>query len=431
MSANSDKIEATDPDLDIEKHQNDDSLPDPPLPQAMPKQSRQRFPALDIFRGVTLCAMCLAINPDIRFGGLFVHAEWSGFTLSDLLLPSFIFIMGCAVSFAERRLRTMLVYKAIYTILKRTALLFLFGYVYGWFPFADIDVSSQRISPFPIGMTRIMGVLQRIGLCYCVTAIIALFISRFQYIVFIAVALPIIYWPMLYFFSTATSGSDPYAIDNNAVLRFDLWVLGQNHILDNRFDNEGLLSTLTALSTSLFGYLTGKFIQTYQKRHKLSKMAGFGVISVVIGLVWSVVLPINKKLWTGSFVALCLGLDVIILVMLMVGDRLSEKLPLSIQKRLKFATNAANTFLMVLGRNSLLIYLFCEFLYKSALSIPAVERTSAEGGTLSLYQWTTMTFLKEPLGNDQVAAAISATVILLISWSVAYALNRKGIYVRL
>ncbi|KAI1698009.1 heparan-alpha-glucosaminide N-acetyltransferase [Ditylenchus destructor] len=107
MSANSEEKAAAVPDLDIEKCRNDDSVPDPPLPQAMPNQSRQRFPALDIFRGVTLCAMCLAINPDIRFGGLFVHAKWNGFTISDLILPSFIFIMGCAVSFAERRLKAM------------------------------------------------------------------------------------------------------------------------------------------------------------------------------------------------------------------------------------------------------------------------------------------------------------------------------------
>ncbi|KAI1700416.1 heparan-alpha-glucosaminide N-acetyltransferase [Ditylenchus destructor] len=150
-------------DRDIEKHRADGSFCDPPLPQEMPKQTSQRFPALDIFRGITLCGMCVGINP-IFFDGILAHAEWSGFTLSDLGLPSFVFIMGCSVSFTECRLRTIPVYKAIYTILKRTALLFLFGFIYEWFPFATIDVNSERISPFPIGMTRIMGVLQRMGL---------------------------------------------------------------------------------------------------------------------------------------------------------------------------------------------------------------------------------------------------------------------------
>ncbi|KAI1698010.1 heparan-alpha-glucosaminide N-acetyltransferase [Ditylenchus destructor] len=416
------------PDRDIGKHIEDGSFCDPPLPQAMSKQTSHRFPALDVFRGITLCGMCVGINP-IFFEGLLAHAEWSGFTPSDLGLPSFVFIMGCSVSFAERRLGTLPIYKAVYTILKRTTLLFLCGFIYEWFPFADIDVNSELISPFPIGITRIMGVLQRIGLCYCITALLAILIRRFQYIVIIAAALPLVYWPVLYFFSTAPPGNDPYAIDKNAVLRFDLWVLGQNHILDNRFDNEGLLSTLPALSTSLFGYLTGKFIQTYQKRYKLIKMSGFGAVSVVIGLLWSVVLPINKKLWTGSFVALCLGLDVIILVLLMLGDRLSEMIPSATKKRLKFASNGANIFLMVLGRNSLLIFLVCETIYKWARLIPAVERP--EGGAISLFEWITQPFLEGPLGNIQTAAAISAISVLIMAWTTAYTLNRKGIYVRL
>src|SRR3954469_15779582 len=133
----------------------------------------QRFPALDVFRGMTVCFMIIVNtsgNGATTFSPL-QHAAWHGFTPTDLVFPSFLFAVGNAMSFVMLKWQTKAPAEVLGKIFKRTALIFLLGYLMYWFPFFRLD-KAHHILPFPISQTRILGVLQRIALCYGISAIL-------------------------------------------------------------------------------------------------------------------------------------------------------------------------------------------------------------------------------------------------------------------
>ena len=126
-----------------------------------------RFTALDVFRGMTICFMIIVNTPgnyDTTYAPL-LHANWHGFTPTDLVFPSFLFAIGNAMSFVMKKWETMKQSQVLAKIFKRTFIIFLLGFLLYWFPFVKVD-SMNAISSFPLGETRIVGVLQRLALCY-------------------------------------------------------------------------------------------------------------------------------------------------------------------------------------------------------------------------------------------------------------------------
>src|ERR1700755_3565666 len=181
----------------------------------------QRFLALDVFRGLTICFMIIVNtsgNAETTFPAL-QHARWHGFTPTDLVFPSFLFAVGNAMSFTMKRYQQMGNSAVLAKIFKRTFLIFIIGYLMYWFPFFHNNDGHWSLAP--IGNTRIMGVLQRIALCYCFASLMIHFLSTRT--VYILSALFLVgYWVLLLVFGDQ---GDPLSMTGNAGFYLDKWLI--------------------------------------------------------------------------------------------------------------------------------------------------------------------------------------------------------------
>ncbi len=175
-------------------------------------------------------------------------------------------------------------------VIKRTLLIFAIGLFLNSFPQWKKDFSYLRI----------MGVLQRIALVYGIGSILVLSFKQ-KMLPFISVAILLLYWGILYWFGTG----NVYSLEGNATIPFDKWIFGENHMYKGfgiRFDPEGLLSTFPAIASVLIGYLIGVLIKESEKKAVPAKIIGLGIVGLIFGLMWNIVFPINKALWTSSYV---------------------------------------------------------------------------------------------------------------------------------
>ncbi|OQP68022.1 acyltransferase family protein [Niastella populi] len=306
-----------------------------------------RFIALDVFRGLTICLMIIVNTPgnhDTIYAPL-QHAAWHGFTPADLVYPSFLFAVGNALCFAAEKWAKMTQAQVLVKIFKRSLLLFLLGFLLYWFPFVQRGESGIVFKSF--AETRVLGVLQRIALCYCIAALLVYYVKATGALI-TAVFLLIAYQFILFWFGMP---GQELTMAGNAGTRLDLWLLGPGHMNHTEaipFEAEGLLGTLPAVANVVAGYLTGRFLQQKGKTTgMLMRLVSVGSGLAILALGWNEWLPINKNLWTGSFVLLTVGLDCLILAgVIYVNDFLR-------QDRLAY-------FFEVFGKNALFIYLLSE-----------------------------------------------------------------------
>src|SRR3989440_6743369 len=266
----------------------------------MPNQP-QRLVSLDVFRGLTIAGMVLVNNPG-SWSHIYwplEHAEWDGWTPTDLIFPFFLFIVGVAIPLAfGKRIergdaRRALFIKVVY----RSAIIFLLGEFLAGFPY------------FHLATIRIPGVLQRIAVCYFLASVIYL-TSRPRTIAIISIVLLIVYfilmkhvhWNGYYVGDLSKEGSLASIIDRK-VFGPHIWKQG---IV---YDPEGLLSTMGALGTTLFGILTGNLIGAKDKTpiEKVALMFVAGLGCMIVGWCWNPWFPINKSLWTSSYVFFTAG----------------------------------------------------------------------------------------------------------------------------
>ena len=276
-----------------------------------------RFLALDVFRGITICFMIIVNTPGSgadAFAPL-QHAQWHGFTPTDLVFPSFLFAVGNAMSFGINK--SLLQSNGVYLsrMFKRTLLIFMLGYLMYWFPFFQIN-DQGHFALKPIGDTRIMGVLQRIALCYFFASLMTRFLT--QKMVAVSVLLLVGYWFLLLVFGDHLH---PFGMQTNAGQYLDQALLGDRHLYNGEgvaFDPEGILSTIPAIVNVIIGFYAGKFIQDRGKNYEtISKLLLMGALLLLIALSWNMVFPINKKLWTSSFVLLTTGIDLLLIAALL------------------------------------------------------------------------------------------------------------------
>ncbi len=370
----------------------------------------QRFTALDVFRGMTICFMIIVNTPGngaTTFSPL-LHAKWNGFTPTDLVFPSFLFAVGNAMSFVMARWNTLTQSQVLWKILKRTAVIFLLGYLMYWFPFVKRDVAGDFIA-FPFDETRVFGVLQRIAVCYGIASLIVYY-CRPKTAVILAVVFLFAYWIFLY--ALAGTGADPLSMQGNAVLRIDRWLLGDMHLYHGEgvaFDPEGLLSMLPAVANVIAGYVVGKFIQQKGSTYEgLTILLLAGAVLLFAAYCWNFSFPVNKKLWTSSFVLLTVGLDCIILALLIYIVSVKHKI-------------GWTYFFEVMGRNPLFIYLLSE-LGATLLFFFRVDNKT------SLYHWA-YTNIFQPAG-DYTGSFLFAVSFMLLCWLAGYFLDKRKIYVR-
>ncbi len=368
----------------------------------------QRFTALDVFRGMTVCFMIIVNTPgngDTSFAPL-QHAHWHGFTPTDLVFPSFMFAVGNAMSFAMKKWVNMSNAAVLGKIFKRTIIIFLLGYLMYWFPFVHWNVNSQ-LAFNPMDHTRIMGVLQRIALGYCAAAMMIHYL-KLSTVIRLSLSFLFIYWLVLLVFK---GSDDPYDMLTNAGSRLDLWLFGSNHLYHGEgvaFDPEGLLSTLPAIANVTFGYVAGKWIQEKGKSYEgLVKLLLAGVTLIFLALCWNNFHPVNKKLWTGSYVFLTVGIDCILLsALIYVIDFLQLK---------RFTY-----FFEVFGKNPLFIYLLSELGATLLWFIPIGDRP--------LYSWLFENVFSHT--GMYLGSFLFAISFMLVCWTVGYLLDKKKIYVR-
>jgi predicted acyltransferase len=294
-------------------------------------------------------------------------------------------------------------------IFKRTLIIFLIGYLMYWFPFVRMHDGHLELSP--IGDTRIMGVLQRIALCYCFASLMIHFLSTRT--VYILSGLFLVgYWVILLVFGDP---SNPLSMTGNAGIYLDKWLFGDSHLYHGEhiaFDPEGLLSTLPAIVNVIIGYYAGKFIQQKGKGYDtISKLLLTGCLFVFIAICWNSVFPINKKLWTSSFVFITTGLDLIIISFLLYAIEIHH-------------WNKGNwtRFFTILGKNPLFIYITSEIL------VIMLYMIQVKPG-ISFYGWINTVFY-QIIAPGAVGSLLFAVSYMLICWLVGYVLDKRKIYIR-
>jgi len=272
-----------------------------------------------------------------------------------------------------------------------------------WFPFVR-HTEGGGLEWIPFSDTRILGVLQRIALCYGICAVLIYWLD-WKRLLAVGIAVLLAYWALMAW------GGD-YSMLANLGQKIDLKILGEKHMYHGEgmaFEPEGILSTLPSLANVLFGFIVTYYLEKVgrQPAHLLRVLL-LGVVLVMVSWVWHEWFPINKKLWTSSFVLQTVGWDMIILsILIYIIDQLKWQ--------------GWSGFFLVPGRNPLAVYLFSELL---AILLYFFQTSGGQSFYSVLY-----TSIFQPIGN-YIGSLLFAIVFMLICWSFGYFLDKKGIYLK-
>lgn len=394
----------------------------PPLTTdaAAPKKGSSRILAIDILRGFTIAAMILVNNPggpeEEGFAPL-QHADWIGLTPTDLIFPTFMFIMGITTYLSLRKFNFTWSVTCARKIAKRAFLLWGIGLALVWlFAFTRGMISPDNaelgffqrlgVAANSFGTMRILGVLPRLGICYGLAAVIALSVNH-KLIPWLIVAIFVAYYVLL------TLGNG-YAHDGTNLLDIvDKAVLGANHVYKwDTPDPEGILSTLPALGHVLIGFCVGKAIMSLNDLNdKIERMFIIGALLLIGGTLLAYLCPISKKLWTPTFAMVTCG----------IGCTLLALLTWAIDKH--HHINGVTRFFDVFGVNPLALYVLSDLLLIPVSILPLFG-----GHTLQqlVYDHVLSAFL--PVAWASLSWAV---LYVLLNWSAGYYLWKKKIYIKL
>lgn len=384
------------------------------------EMARKRYLSLDVFRGATVCLMILVNNPG-TWSAIYAplrHADWHGLTPTDLVFPFFLFAVGNAMAFVIPRFKNQPSGEFWKKVLKRSVIIFGIGLFLNWYPFISIQEGNYVWKSWSGGDSmhgvRIMGVLQRIAIAYLLSSIIV-FYAKPKMAFYTAIGLLVVYWLILWI----GNPSDPYSIQGYTGNLLDRFILGENHLYRGEgipFDPEGLLSTIPCVSQVIFGYVVGcKIInngkQDIQVDGLVARLFIWAVGFFMAGYFWSLHFPVNKKIWTSSYVLVTTGLAIVtIATIIYFVEFRKKKLWLS-------------SFFNVFGKNPLFIFALSAFLPRTARLFPLDS-----GSTLWSYPYHKI-FARLP-GSPEFGSLIYALWVILFMWFIAYLLDRKKIYIK-
>jgi len=380
-----------------------------PADPRTPAPANPRLLSLDAFRGLTIAGMLLVNDPGSwsQIYAPLEHAEWHGWTPTDLVFPFFLFIVGITTYLARKEPKA---------ILRRGALIVLFGLLLNAYPFfwwgkiaGNADPTFLQRVVYRFAHLRFMGVLQRIGIVYAISALLARKTTTRQKIVVIA-AILVGYWAVMLLGPL----EPPEATVAAAV---DRAVLGTNHIWSSTktWDPEGPLSTLPAIATALFGVLAGEWISRKERPlvDRIAGLFGAGSIALLAGSLWGWLFPINKNLWTSSYVVFTAGFASIVLAACM---WLIDYLGVS---------KWAKPF-VIYGTNPLVAFVGSGLMARTIDSLIKVNWT---GEKTSLHQATFALFF-EPFFPEKFASLLWGLCFVALWLGVLWLLYRKNIILR-
>ncbi|HZL27164.1 MAG TPA: DUF5009 domain-containing protein [Acidobacteriaceae bacterium] len=370
----------------------------------------QRLLSIDLLRGLTIAFMILVNNqtgPE-PFHQL-SHSDWNGFTATDLVFPTFLLLVGLTtvLSTAARLARGATRKELFLHTLRRAVLLILFGFVVNNFPF------------FHLATARYYGVLPRIGICYFVVATLYLLSPTWKDKAVIAVACLVGYWALMRFvpvpgFGVPTHGFPINDRDANLAAWLDRQIFSAPHLYERTRDPEGLLSTLPAIATTLFGLLAALWLRSANSTaRKAAMLAIAGAIFLGLGLAWDPFFPINKKLWTSSFTLYAGGWSLLLMAAsIYVADILRLGRP-------KDPTAHPLLYqpLMVFGTNAILAYMISELgasiLHAAHLKSPITH------------------FFATAIPHPAWYSLLYSLAFVLVCWLLVLPLYRKRIFLRI
>ena len=366
-----------------------------------------RYLSIDFYRGITIAFMLIVNTPgtwDTVYSPL-RHADWHGCTPTDLVFPSFMFIIGVSMWFSFEKYGRRLNAELGWKILRRTLVLYALGLLLAFFPFVGKSLSELRL----------MGVLPRLALGYGLASLLALTIPG-RWLMALAAAVLLGYWGVL--LQMGPPLEDPFSLVHNGVRQIDLAILGPNHMWKGKnipFDPEGILSTFPAIVTVLLGWWSGQILQRRQedKMQAVLDLLWWGCLLAVAGMAWDLVFPINKSLWTSSFVLYAGGISMILLAF--------SVWALDIANGRRFAD-----FFLVFGANPLFAYVLAGLITKTLGNI----KWEVGEETMTLYKWI-YRHVFQPIDGGAFGSLLFALVFLGICWSVCWVLYRRKIYVKI
>ncbi|MFY7998687.1 MAG: acyltransferase family protein [Candidatus Kapaibacteriota bacterium] len=368
----------------------------------------ERLVSLDAFRGFTVAGMILVNSPGswTQAYPQLLHAQWNGWTFTDWIFPFFLFIVGVSMTYsmAHRVERGDSRVELFKQVARRAAIIFLLGFILNIVPRFNFET------------VRIPGVLQRIAICYALGALIMLnFKPRAQAIWIVSLLL--VYMALMYLVPVPGLGAGFMEPGKNLAAYIDsLFLTGHMWVQSKTWDPEGILSTIPAIATTLFGSLTGYLLRSEQTRsEKAAWMLFAGFICLLVGGVWDWYMPINKSLWTSSYAVFMAGW-----ALLVFG---SFYWIIDVQGWQKWAK-----FFVVYGMNALASYFLSVMVMKLIIFFTV---TGADGKAIAwktvVYNSLFVPFFANPL-NTSLAFAIAYN---LVFWTIAYFLYRKQIFIKI
>jgi len=384
---------------------------------AMAGTKPARLLSLDLLRGLTIGFMILVNNNGSHQAyWALKHSAWNGFSPTDLVFPTFLFLVGIStlLSTDARRARGATDRSLFLHTVRRTIILYLLGLVVNSFPF------------FNPHTMRFYGVLPRIAICYFVVSVFYQLSPGWRNKAMVAVAALVGYWVLMRFVPVPGFGTPTHEIrlldpDANLAAWLDRHIFSASHLYERTRDPEGLLSTIPSLATTLMGLLTAYWLRTTNTLgRKARAIAVAGVISAALGGFWALSFPINKKLWTSSFVLYAGGLSLLLLALSIwiVDARRSRRAGQDGEKK-----PLAFTFLLVFGMNAISAYVFSELLASTLGAIHVAPR-------VSLGHWYFLSILAA-VPNAAFASLLYSLSIVAACWLFAYALYRKKIFIKI
>lgn len=387
----------------------------------------QRFYSLDIFRGATVAFMILVNNPG-DWSHIFSpleHAPWHGCTPTDLVFPFFLFAVGNAMAFVFAKLNTNGDIFFLKKVLKRALLIFAIGLFLNWFPFVrwegDQLVFKYWVSPQnPENGIRILGVLQRIALCYLFASLIIHYF-KIRGAIVCSVLLLFAYWSLCLLFGKP---GDPYSMNGYFGLQVDKAILGIAHMYKGEgvpFDPEGLASTLPAIVQVIFGYLVSNYILKKGKTYEmLAVLFTAGCLLLFGGYCWDMLFPVNKKIWSSSFVVYTTGMAMMVLCVLMYVVEFKNK------------RGGWCRFFDVFGKNPLFIFVLSGLvprllgLIRWNMHSDTTGKINYESPLPWFYEHLCMPVTSSPA----IASLLYALITVGFYWLISYGLDKKKIYIR-